>query len=36
MPVPEGLASLKEKQVRFDSVIDADAMLSAVYGEMGI
>lgn len=36
MPVPAGLASLKEKQVRFDSVIDADAMLSAVYGEMGI
>ena len=34
--VPAGLAALKNKQVRFDDVIDADAMLDSVYEEMGI
>ena len=34
--VPRGLAALKTKRVRFDLVIDADAMLDTVYGQMGI
>ena len=34
--VPAGLAALKNKQVRFERVIPADAMLDEVYREMGI
>ena len=34
--IPAPLAGLEDKKIRFDRVIDADDMLSFVYGELGI